>query len=82
MLGFLEADTFRVCLIDSFRTGKVDKDEPAFQVLDLIRNVLPESRLVDVDMQDGMRSARSIVHALTRHLAVDQPRINDIHRLF
>ena len=83
MLSFLKADAFRTSFVNALRTSQIDEDKPTFKVLNLIRCVAIQlvSGLIYIDVEDGVRSARCLVHLLIGHLSMNQTRVNNIHRL-
>ena len=82
MLCLLKPDAFRLRFPDPLRACKVDKDQSAFKVLNLIRIILLVPSLIHVDVQDSVRPARGVVHRLTCHIPVGQACIYYVHGFF
>lgn len=63
----------------AFRPSKVHQGETARNLLGLVKGNL--FGLVDIDVQDGVTSARREIHILARHLPMLQSRIDYRHCL-
>lgn len=81
MLSLLKPYSFRCGPSDSLTSCKINKDKSCLDLLHLVWISRILSILVDIDVQNGVRSAGSFIHLLGSYLTVLHACIDDVDSL-
>ena len=83
MLGLLQSQAFRRGPLHPLTPCQINEHKPRLHVFNLVV-VSPSlilTSLVNIDMQNGVTSARSFVHLLAGHCSVSHSSIDDVYGL-
>lgn len=84
VFGLLESQTFGGRPLHPLTSSQVDQNQPRLNLLDLVvlTGPLVFAGLVDIDVQNGVTSARGLVHLLAGHGSVSHAGVDDVDGLF